>query len=182
MLKMRNSYILIILLFTNFLYGQKSNLGVDIGYQIGKFQYFESGLNLTLINDSSTIGGALSIGIMDNLNSNDIGYKVGIAGYNLKSNSVPLMLGFNVAQHNQDGTKFLAFSPEIGLVNKWYYFGSGLAYISLSYGYSFTETEFQNSINKHYFKFLINTNMRGFIEFLGFIGYKLVSIFHPNWS
>ena len=181
-LKMRILNIFILILSCNCLFSQKSNLGVDLGYQVGKFQYFETGLNLTVINDSSTFGGALSVGLLDNLNSTNFGYKVGLTGYNLKSGSLPIAIGLNVTQHNQNDTKFLAFSPEIGLAYKYYYFGSGLAYISFSYGHNFTDNEFKNKINKHYFKFMINTNMRGFIEFLGFMGYKIVSVFHPNWS
>jgi len=119
---------------------------------------------------------------MDDINSEDIGYKIGLSGFNLKNGSIPLLIGFNIAQHNQNETKILAYSPEVGLAKKWHYFGSGIAYFSLSYGYSFTEAEFESSINSHYLKFLINTNMKGFIEFLGFTRYKVISIFHPNWS
>tara|TARA_R110002049_G_scaffold85452_1_gene217178 strand:- start:1203 stop:1784 length:582 start_codon:yes stop_codon:yes gene_type:complete len=181
-LKMKNLIVLIFICISISAYSQKPYFGVDLGYHFGKYQYFESGLNLTMKNDSSTFGGALSIGLLDNTQSNNFGYKVGLVGYNLKRGSFPILFGLNTVRHDYNEKTFFTYGAEIGLVQQWHHLGRGLSFASISYGYNFTDPKFKSFTNEHYFKLSVNTNLKGFIEFLGFMGYKVVSIFHPNWS
>jgi hypothetical protein len=164
------------------IYGQKPSIGLDVGYQAGKTQYFETGLNFTHIFKKLNMGSSISIGIEDNINSKDLGYKVNLVCFNRKKSSIPISFGVSAINYRINDNKINSFRPEIGLMGRVLHGGRGRSYVGVFYGYNITKTEYKSLINTHTFRLSINMNLKGFIELMGAAGYSIISVFHPNWS
>ncbi|MFT6167013.1 MAG: hypothetical protein ACJASF_001709 [Vicingaceae bacterium] len=151
-------YLFILCFFGSVLaYGQPNFISVDLGYQQGNEQLVEAGLNLGIM-VKKPVAAELSIGIEDDLNSELIGYKIGIFGYDAvgKSSSrpeakpIPIIAGFSFISYNTPNSRINAFRPEIG-VRSLYRIAQGITTLKLTYGYNFTNTDqaFDGQINEH---------------------------------
>jgi len=147
-------------------YGQKPFLGADLGFQFGKKDFFEIGLNLGLQNKKDLFFD-LSAGIEDDINSKLIGYKVGLTACNLKDGGIPIAISLsNIVYQNSDDS-FNAIRPEIGLLQHVRH-GQGRSVVKLFYGFNFTEDRFENDINRHLIRFSINSDWRSFLHLITF--------------
>ena len=159
---------LILLLLLTWFYlcgfGQKKFIGIDLGYQFGKNQYFETGINFTRL--FGKVGGSLSIGIEDNVNAKNFGYKLGISGFS--TNKIPFYFGLDLVKNNVDDKDFYSMRPEIGFGAIGSYSSSGISVIKLTYGYNFALANPSSQLNTHFMRFSINTNLMGIIRLFGF--------------
>ena len=178
----KNIILSCLLLSQMIIFGQTSSIGLDLGYQLGKNQYFETGVNFTYIPKDLNIGSIISIGIEDNINTKDLGYKLSIIGFRQKKGAIPLSFGLNAINYRFNDFQVNSLRPEIGLIGKIHHGGRGRSFVGVFYGYNITNSEHKSLINTHVFRLSINMNLKGFIELMGATGYSIVSIFHPNWS
>ena len=172
--------IFLIIFIQQFILAQQKFIGIDLGYQLGKNQYFESGLNFTII--SKNVGGSLTIGIENNLNSKSLGYKFGIAGFLNKYKTPPLYLGLNLINYQINKSYYKYIRPEIGLSGSIKYGGRDDARINLIYGYNIKIKNESNNLNNHLVRISVNSSLIGFIKLIGYGAYRFASIFKSNWS
>lgn len=155
-------------------YVQKPFTGIDIGYQFGNKQYFETGLNLSMRLRKSVYG-ELSFGVEDDINSSIIGYKIGFMAYDRFGststytpdvNPIPILAGISVISYQISGQSVNVLRPEIGIRGIWRH-GRGASIAKLTYGYNFMDNEFENQINKHLIRVSFNTNWKSFLDLFG---------------
>lgn len=144
---------------------QSTYVGLEFGYQIGKEQYVDAGLNFTY--QLNTIGTTISAGVEDNINAKSLGYRLGISAFPYESKLPPLSIGVNSVYYAFQNESLIAIRPELGLSIPVIYGAYGFGRISILYGYNFPITASQNGISTHLLRVSIMTNFRGVIELIG---------------
>jgi hypothetical protein len=163
---------LLIALFLIYIFSsaQKPVIGVDLGFQAGQEQYFETGLNAAWHLKDGLMG-EIAIGIEDDINRNLIGYRFGLSIYDAYAISstfpdakpLPLIGGLNYISYQIEEKSISSFRPEIGIRGIWRH-GRGRSIVKLLYGYNFIDKRYQNRLNTHLFRISINTNWKSFID------------------
>lgn len=156
--------ILVILIFSFQIstFAQRKFLSVDVGYQIGANQFFETGLGYSMITDK--FGATVFAGLEDDINSKNLGYKLGVTGFVAKRKALPLSMGMSVINYRLHNESIYCFRPEVGITGiiLHYYRGITLAHITL--GYNVKPKAEMDEINTFLLKVSLQTNLGSFID------------------
>ncbi len=155
---------------------QKPLIGINYGIQLGKQQYFETGLNLAKKFKNAYLG-EISIGIEDDINSTNLGYKLGLLCYNSKPSlvndsskrKIPLVAGISFLSYHISDNTINAIRPEIGL-GKMLLHGSGRSLAKITYGFNLVDSKLDNRINSHLVSVSINTPLKSVLALFGIRG------------
>jgi len=158
--------LLLIVCSSHLTFSQRKWFGINLGYQVGKKQYFESGLNFTLI--SKKVGSSVILGYEDDVNSRNFGYKLGLTLFS-NSPKLPVSVGINYLSYKYNSLTYNCIRPEIGFTSDVLYGGSE-ALIQFIYGYNINlNNQTDTMLNKHLFRLSINTSFRGLTQLFSLI-------------